>query len=283
MRNIVKSLMAAALLLPSYILPAQESQDMPEFTDSYLDTVKVEKVFRLNDYSMIGVEYGASVSRMQFNPTKNQTNLFVPNTFGIFVLKYGKLFDGSPNFGFKFGARYSHEGYKFKENKETGITPTLEGADKAIIDVVEMPFMAHLHSDSPHFKVMVELGIYGGYRLSIERFGEAVDESVRTSFMDWDKRFDYGLTGGLGFGIVFDPLEFHVNASARYSWGTLYEPDYYSKYFYRFAYPFDVMLTAGVYLQLTRRTGKGKAQLRREAYEQVYHPKTDGNIDSKGR
>ena len=36
--------------------------------------------------------------------------------------------------------------------------------------------------------------------------------------------------------------------------------------------PFDVVVTAGVYFQLTRRTGRNKAQLRREAYQQVYNP-----------
>lgn len=282
--KILKLILPAAIFLAALSFAgAQEKKDSLKYSDAYLDTVKVGRVFKLNDYTMIGVEYGASASRMQFNPTKTQTNLFVPGTFGVFLLKYGKLFDGSPNFGFKVGARYSHEGYKFKENKETGITPDLEGAGKAIIDYVEAPFMAHFHSDGQHFKIMVDLGVYGGYRLGIERFGDRVKEEIRTSFMDWDRRFDYGLTGGLGFGLVFDPVEFHVNANVRYSWGTLYDPDYYSKDFYRFAYPFDVMLTAGLYFQLTRRSGKTKAQIRREAYEQVYHPKTDANTDSKSR
>ena len=243
----------------------------------------LKRVFSLNDYTIIGAEYGASVSRMQFNPSKTQTYMFAPNTFGVFVLKYGKLFDGSPNFGFKVGARFSHEGYQFKENKETGITPTLEGAEKAIIEYAEVPFMAHFHSDGLHFKVMADLGIYGGYRLSIERIGDRVLDEYRNAFMDWDRRFDYGLTGGLGFGIVFDPVEFHVNANVRYSWGTIYDPDYYNKDFYRFAYPFDVMVTAGLYFQITKRTGKTKGQIKREAYEQVYHPKTDANTDSESR
>ena len=153
------------------------------------DTLK--KVFFLNDYTMIGVEYGASVSRMQFNPSKTQGNLFVPQTMGVYLTKYGKLFDGSPNFGLKTGVRYSHEGYMFKENKETGITPTLEGAEKAIIEFVEVPFMAHFHSDGLHFKVMVDLGIYAGYRLSIERIGDYVPEEIRNDFREWDDEIPY--------------------------------------------------------------------------------------------
>lgn len=261
-----------SMAVPSFALRSQDKADTLVFTDAYLDTVRIEKVFSLNDYTIIGVEGGASLSRMQFNPSKTQTNLFVPGTFGVFILKYGKLFDGSPNFGFKLGARYSHEGYKFKANKETGVMPNQDGAIQAVIDVVEVPFMAHFHSDGPNFKVMADAGIYGGRRLSIERTGDRVSEDIRNAFAEWDRRFDYGLTGGVGFGIVFDPFEFHVNADVRYSWGTLFDPDYFHKDYYRFAYPLDFMLTAGLYFQLTKRTGKGKAQLRKEAYDQVYNP-----------
>lgn len=242
------------------------------YSDIYLDTVKVNRVFELNDYSMIGVEYGVSFSRMLFNPPQTQTNLFSPNTFGIFYTRYGKMFNYLPYFGFKVGLRYSHEGYKFKENKDTKTTYNIEGATEAIMDVAEVPLMAHLHLDGLHYKIMADAGIYGGYRLNIKRTGDGVDESIVNSFLDTDRRFDYGLCGGVGFGLVFDPFEFHFNVNVRYSWGTIYDPDYVIKDYYRFAYPFDIMATAGVYFQLTRRTGRGKAQLRREAYNQVYNP-----------
>ncbi len=250
-----------------------DSLKVPDtYSDIYLDTVQVNRVFEINDYSMIGVEYGVSFSRMSFNPPYTQSSLFSPNTFGIFYTRYGKMFAYLPYFGFKVGLRYSHEGYKFKENKDTQIVPNIEGATQAVMDVVEVPFMAHLHMDGLHYKVMADAGIYGGYRLNIKRTGDHVDEAILNSFKDTDRRFDYGICGGIGFGLVFDPLEFHINANVRYSWGTIYDPDYYSKDYYRFAYPFDVMVTAGVYFQLTRRTGRGKAQLRREAYRQVFNP-----------
>lgn len=255
----------------------------PTYSDTYLDTVKINRVFEVNDYSLIGVEYGVSFNRMSFNPPYSQTTLFVPNTFGVFYTRYGKMFGYLPYFGFKAGLRYSHEGYKFKKDEETGNVPNIEGATQVIMDVVEVPFMAHLHLDGLHYKVMAEAGIYGGYRRNIERTGDNVDASIVNSFKDTDRRFDYGICGGLGFGLVFDPVEFHINANLRYSWGTIYDPDYYSKDYYRFAYPFDIMVTAGVYFQLTRRTGRGKAQLRREAYRQVYYPKQNENVDGEGR
>lgn len=250
-----------------------DSLKVPEgYSDTYLDTVQVKRVFEINDYSMVGVEYGVSYSRMSFNPVYTQSTLFAPNTFGVFYTKYGRMFGYLPYFGLKVGIRYSHEGYKFKENKDTKVMPKIEGATQAIIDVVEVPLMAHLHIDGLHYKLMADLGIYGGYRLNIERTGDNVSPSLVNSFKDTDLRADYGVCGGLGAGLVFDPVEFHVNVNLRYSWGSLYEPDYVSKDYYRFAYPFDVMVTAGLYFQLTRRTGRGKAQLRREAYRQVFNP-----------
>ncbi len=272
---------ADSLKSPSF--PADSLKAPLTYSDMYLDTVKINRVFEVNDYSLIGVEYGVSFNRMLFNPPYTQATLFVPNTFGVFYTRYGKMFGYMPYFGFKIGLRYSHEGYKFKEDKETKTTYKIEGATQAIMDVVEVPFMAHLHLDGLHYKIMADVGIYGGHRLSITRTGEGVSESLANSFKDTDRRFDYGLCGGLGFGLVFDPVEFHVNVNVRYSWGTIYDPDYVSPDYYRFAYPFDIMATAGVYFQLTRRTGRGKAQLRREAYQQVYYPKQNENVDGKGR
>ena len=240
------------------------------YPDTYLDTVRIDRKFVINDYTLVGVEYGASLSRMLFNPSQEESFLFAPKTAGVYLTRYGKMFGYLPYFGFKVGARYSHEGYKFKENKETGRIASIEGATQALIDVVEVPFMAHFHIDLLHFKMMADAGIYGGYRLNIERTGPLVSEAVSHSFLAHDHRFDYGLTGGVGFALVFDPFEFHVNGSVRYGWSTLYDPDYMSQYYYRFAYPLDIMVTAGLYFQLGRRTGNNKAALRREAYRQVY-------------
>lgn len=248
------------------------------YSPDYLDTVQVKKTFSINDYSLVGVEYGASLSRMSFNPPRLQTNLFAPNTFGIYITRYGKMFNYLPYFGFKAGIRYGHEGYKFKENKETKVMSDIEGATQALMEVVELPFMAHLHLDLLHFKLMADVGIYGGYRLSIDRIGEAVAEDIRRSFLETDNRWDYGLSAGLGFGLVFDPLEFHVNAGLRYSWATIYKPDHFHKDYYRYAYPLDLMLSAGLYFQLTKRTGKTKPQIRKEAYDQVYNPSPVGAL-----
>jgi hypothetical protein len=64
----------------------------------------------------------------------------------------------------------------------------------------------------------------------------------------------------------------------KHSLSSLYEPDHYSEYYYRFAYPANITITAGVHFQLTKRTGLTKAQIKKQAKEMVY-----GNFVSQGR
>ena len=160
-------------------------------------------------------------------------------------------------------------------------TYTLEGAEKAVMEVVELPVLAHLHFDVWRLKLIANIGCYAGYRLSIQRFpGKSgnVSESVANSFLDTDRRFDYGIKGGAGIGLIFDPLEIHITAMYKHSFSSLYQPDYYSQYYYRYAYPSNIIISAGVHFQLTKRTGKTKTQLKKAAKEIVY-----GNNESKGR
>ena len=73
-----------------------------------------------------------------------------------------------------------------------------------------------------------------------------------------------------------------AQAGVRYSLGSLYKPNYNSEYYYRFAYPFDIIISGGIHIQLTRRTGKTRAQLKKEAKQLVYETGTE-YIDGKSR
>ena len=263
-------------LLPQFKKKAKVEKVSP-YPDSYLDTVNVTKKLLLNDYAMFGVEYGVSRNTQLFTPRFLSQPVFFPEYFGVTFTQYGKLI-GSPVVGFQIGAFYGHEGYEFKEDKDTGGIFALENATKVEMRYAEVPFMAVGHYDMPNFKLQICIGPYAGYRLDIHRSGPfKIDPSVENSFTSYDKRFDYGLHGGAGFGIIFDPFEFQVNLRVRYSWSSLWEPNYNSEYYYRYAYPFDFMLTGGIHFHLSRRYGKTRAMLRREAREAVFNPKVPEN------
>ena len=148
--------------------------------------------------------------------------------------------------------------------------------------------MMHFHVDAAPTKIMANLGGYIGYRTSIDRSGEWLDDEYAKKFRDYEYRFDYGLIGGAGIAFMIDPIELHFNILARWSMQSLYEPDYYNETFhpyntsyYRYANPIDISVTAGVYFQLTKRTGKTKKQLRREAKEIVYGTPEDPQSQSR--
>ena len=249
-------------------------------TNEYLDTLNVRKALVVNDYSLIGVQYGVGLSRVMWNPPQEQSMLFVPVNFGVTYTRYGQMF-AMPYFAFKAGLFYAKEGYQFEYNEEYDWTYKVEGAEKAILEVVELPLLFQFHYDSWNFKIIAEVGCYGGYRLRIQRFpGKTgnVRPELEYSFTETDRRLDYGLKGGVGLALVFDPLEFHITASYKHSLSSLYTPDHYSQYYYRFAYPSNIIVSAGVHYQLSKRTGKTKASLKKEAKAKVYE-----NSGSKSR
>ena len=144
--------------------------DVDAITDEQLDTIDVKKKLVINDYTMIGVQYGVGLSQVMWNPSQKQDMVFVPLNFGVTVTTYGKMFGYMPFFGFQAGLFYAREGYQFEYNEERDYTYKIEGAEKALIDVVEAPILFQFHYDMWNFKILAQLGCYAGYRLSIERF-----------------------------------------------------------------------------------------------------------------
>jgi len=277
----MKKLLTIILICASYIsVHGQINYGADTLTNEFLDTLTVKKTLVVNDYSLIGIQYGAAVSRVMWNPPQEQKNLFMPVNVGITYTKYGQMF-AMPFFAFKAGLFYTKEGYEFEYNEEYNYTYKIEGAEKAIMEVIEAPIYFQFHYDTWNFKLMAEIGCYAGYRMSIHRFpGKTgnVKPEKEFAFIDTDNRFDYGIKGGVGFALVFDPIEIHIMASYKHSLSSLYEPDYNSKYYYRFAYPQNFILSAGVHFQLSKRTGKTKAELKKQAKSLVYE-----NTESQGR
>ena len=274
----------AAMLLPN-LLFAQDAagtfgsgfddrQHRSNYAELIIDTTTTVKTYKdINDYSLIGINYGVTLSSMSFNPSEKQSWHFSPVYVSVTYSKYLKMFGYIPYFGYKVGLAFGHEGFRFKENSKTGAITEIDGASELDIQVIEMPFLAQIHADATHFKVMADFGLYAGYRLSIERSGAHVPDKYRNNFMSHDRRFEYGLQGGLGIGLIFSPIEFHIGAQLRYSWSSIYTPDSspsrYNQYFYRFAYPLDINIVAGIHFQLTKRTGRTSADLKRQARDIV--------------
>lgn len=239
-------------------------------TAEFLDTVNVDSGFNLNDYSMIGVNFGVGRAQTQFNPKKTQGSLTIPSYYGVTFTKYGKFFGYMPYFGLQVGFFKGTDGYAFKPNDEGEYNVTVEGATKVVYDFVEMPLVAQFHIDSHNIKVIADGGMYVGYRYKIHREGNFVYPDLMDDFTDYEYKWDYGFKAAAGFGLVLSPFELHVKVNMRYGLGDIYKPDYASKEYYRFATPFDLILTVGIHYQLSKRTGKTKSQIKEQARKIVY-------------
>lgn len=257
-----------------------------EITDSYLDTVSISKNRWINDYSMIGIQYGAGLNFMIWNPTRSQKMPFSPYNFGIMYSRYGKMFGYMPYFGFQIGLFYGQDGYQFKKDDDEawGSYNTTAGSDKITMTCLEMPFLAHCHMDFWKMKIIVNLGYYLGYRLSIQRSepysdiylpyqNKFITETDPTIGLVKEYRFDYGLKGGVGLGFVFDPIEIHLQATYKQSLRHFADPDYRGDgYYFRNGFPAGVVVSCGIHYQITRRQGKTNKELRQAAYDAVYNP-----------
>ena len=246
-----------------------------QVTDAYLDTVSL-KVAKPNNYWMVGVYGGAAFQYGFFNPVRYVRWQIQYPVYGFSLIRYYTMFGMFPNMGLEIGAQQNYEGYEFKRIKETGSIFTESGAYKALITVPEIYMLTHLHLDvGDHFKLLAKVGLYGGYRTAITRIPEetyAESQSFQNyehAFKDYDRRISYGLKGGLGFGLMFDPFELHVTVHVKWGWSPYWNPDYYSAYYYRFGYPLDAGITLGLYYQLTPRNGHSRAQLRKMARQIV--------------
>lgn len=248
-------------------------------TNEYLDSLKLT-VAPPNDYWLAGVYGGASMAFGYFNPIRNTKGLLQYPVYGFSVVRYFTMFGIFPNMGLEFGFQQNYEGYEFKANKETGYRATESGAYKALMRVPEGFILTHFHADiGEHFKMMAKVGLYGGYRTSIGRtldelyIGSTMEQYVN-SFRDYDRRWTYGVQGGVGMALMFSPVEIHLNAQVKWGWGSFWNPDYYSPYYYRFGYPLDGAITLGVYYQLTPRYGHTRAQLKRLAKKMIAEQQT---------
>lgn len=266
------------LLLTVLSAAGARAQEVTYNVDSLVAEPPGKKAL-INDYVMIGVNYGVSFSNMYYSPSKhNRAWQVMPNYVSVTFTKYSKMFDNIPMFGLVLGVAHGYEGFGFKRDPETGRSQDIDGAEQGTIEVFEIPALAQIHVDFHPGKIMANVGVYGGWRNSISRSGPNLDPQYANAFRSYENRWDYGLQGGAGFALMFDPVEIHFNALLRWSWSSLYAPDYASPYYYRYAYPLDIIASVGVHFQLTKRSGKTTKALRRQAKELVYgsHPDASG-------
>lgn len=273
---IVLALLLLSLSVRAQVNLEEEFFSLPDtVTNEYLDSLEI-KVTSPNDYWLVGVYGGASAQYGYFNPSRATRFQIQYPLFGFSLIRYYTMFGIFPNMGVEFGAQQNYEGYEFRTNRETGTRSTESGAYKVMMNVPEAFFLTHFHFDvGEHFKLMAKVGLYGGYRMNISRVLDDAYAAYETyqqyvnQFRDYDRRFTYGVQGGVGMAVMLSPFEFHLNVQLKWGWESFWNPDYASPYYYRFGYPLDGGVTFGLYYQLTPRYGHTRAQLKKLARKMI--------------
>ena len=254
----------------------QEFFQLPDsVTNEWLDATPLPKKARINDYWIVGVHGGVSLQYGYYNPPRQAR--FAPNlpVYGVSITRFATMMNTFPNLGMELGFQHNYEGYCFKEYEVDGNTyrQDVDGAHEAYIEVPEVFLLTHGHIDMGQYaKINLKLGMFGGYRTSITRIHDNAypvyfNPDYANAFRETDNRWTYGVQGGLGFGLMLDPVEVHLGVQIKWGWSSFYHPDVVSPYYYRFAYPLDGAVTLGVYYQLTKRRGHTRGSLRRLARE----------------
>ena len=298
MRKIVVPLLLT-LSLVTLPLSAQENRNkqsidlekeffhLPDsITDEWLDNAPLPKKAGINNYWIVGVHGGVSVQHGYYNPPR-QVSLY-PNmpVYGVSITRYATMMNTFPVVGMELGFQHNFEGYNFKEFEVDGVTnrQNIDGAYEAYMEVPEVFLLTHGHFDfGQYVKAIFKLGMYGGYRMNITRIGPYVDPVDEFSFQDTDNRWTYGVQGGLGLGFMLDPVEVHLGVQVKWGWSSFYQPNKYSPYYYRYAYPLDGAVTLGVYYQLTKRQGHTRTALRRMAREMVAEERSSQQGSKEGK
>ena len=264
----------------------QEFFQLPDsVTNEWLDATPLPKKARINDYWIVGVHGGVSLQYGYYNPPR-QTR-FYPNlpVWGVSITRFATMMNTFPNLGMEVGFQHNYEGYNFKEYEVDGIDgkdtyrQDIDGYHEAYMEVPEVFVLTHGHIDMGQYvKINIKAGMYGGYRMNIHRIHDNEysvyhDPAIANEFRDTDNRWSYGVQGGLGFGLMFDPIEVHLGVQVKWGWSSFYKPDVVSPYYYRFAYPLDGAVTLGVYYQLSKRRGHTRPALRRLAREYLEQEK----------
>lgn len=269
-------------------------QDM----NSSVDSVFIKRYRVINNYSLLGFQYGVNLTMPMLTPNRETSMGVLPVEFGVMYTRYCKLFGYMPYFGFQVGLLYSQQGYTFAEDVDGGYPVyTIVGAYKAKMNTIELPLNAQFHVDFWKMKLLVNIGCFGGYRMDMKREYHP-QTKVQDDFKQYENafhpselRYYYGIQGGAGIGFMFDPIELHITAGYKYNWSSLHKPNVnlrtlvenenMSNYYYSYTNLNSIYISVSINYQLNRRIGKTKRELKQIAREQIIQ--ANENLNSEGR
>lgn len=166
----------------------------------------------------IGGHAGVSFSRIEFSPSVRET--FTMGTTGAVSFTYAE----EKLFGLVIELGWANRGWK-EDFEESSLSYHRN------LTYITLPVMTNISFGTRRFKCFINLGPEFGYLLS-EKITANFDYNNLSSVTDWPERqrmtdqlamkvhnkFDYGITGGLGFEFYVKPRH-SITVEGRYYFG----------------------------------------------------------------
>jgi len=159
----------------------------------------------------IGIKESVSISSVIFTPEQRQDSSLVQwLNIGI-VYKYYNY----PWVGFQTGLNYAEKGFVWNDTTSR-------------YRVIELPLVSQFHYEVWHLRFIVNAGMYASYVLSGERSYEKDGSRVKENyiFTDRDRRFEYGVHLGGGFGVIIKPFELQFEAGYQFAFSYMMDAKY---------------------------------------------------------
>lgn len=191
---------------------------------------------------LIGIKYGYSLSGVIFDPpTLGGKFASAPVNISLLYTYYHSMWGQMPYFGIQTGLKYGQEAVKLELEKENEDDKPKYRTER--YTTLELPMISQFRLNFWKMRFLVNLGCYGGYRLTIDREG---------GFDKYDKRIDYGLIGGAGIALVFKPVEIHLEGNYKYGFGDYYAKNKYSEDRWTYSNASTIMISLGFYIHLEK-------------------------------
>jgi len=203
-----------------------------------------------NAQHMIGVRGGYALSGIDYQFNSDPKNITTPINFSLLYTYYHPLWDLFPFFGFQTGISFSEQGFSMPNDYFYE-----ELYDITRYRTVSIPVISQFHIDFWNMRLLVNIGAFGGYRLSAKEwlYTSSGEKITRDYLYDcYDTRFDYGFIGGGGLAYKMKPVEIQFECNYQYSLSMLYHPRRYSNTYYIYVYPHQLTFSLALFFPLSK-------------------------------
>lgn len=197
---------------------------------------------------LIGVRGGYNISGIDFQRNDQPKPISTIINFSFLYTYYHPMWEMFPFFGIQTGISYTEQGYSLP-----GYHPELY--DTTRYRVLTVPLVSQFHIDFWKMRLLVNIGAFGGYRMSAKEsyyLSENERVSGKYKFDCYDIRPDYGFIGGGGLAFKIDPFELHFECNYSYSLSLLYNPRKLSNSYYIYIYPHQLVFSLGLHYRLSK-------------------------------